>query len=262
MTVSASRAKAARVFEQRVGRLLGPGGLPDADLVLLVHAVYSGAHWLSWQAYGRLQQRAQGLQPASPAARQAVSRLRSQGYASYLAAVRTRRNAQALRFAYRQDHIPKTTPKDRRPGGSLQPLYLTIHSTGNPSSKAAGERAWLTNPDNHAAASFHLVVDEVQAVECIPLGEPAWHAGDGRGPGNRKSLSLEICESGNRDKTLRNAAVLAAHLLRERGMDAGALRRHHDWATKLCPRILIVPENRQAPGQTWEWFTAEVDALL
>lgn len=49
----------------------------------------------------------------------------------------------------------------------------------------------------------HLVIDETEAIECIPLNEVAWHAGDGaNGTGNRKSIGLQICESGDRVKTL------------------------------------------------------------
>lgn len=79
--------------------------------------------------------------------------------------------------------------------------YLTIHSTGNENSVAKGERAWLTNTANTRTASFHLVVDENNAIECLPFNEMAWHAGDGaNGTGNSKSIGLEICESGDRKK--------------------------------------------------------------
>jgi N-acetylmuramoyl-L-alanine amidase len=83
------------------------------------------------------------------------------------------------------DHIPRTTPHNRRPGQVMTPQYITIHSTGNPSSTARNERGWLTNPSNTRTASWHICVDEKEAVEAIPLNEVAWHAGDGNGQGNR-----------------------------------------------------------------------------
>lgn len=139
---------------------------------------------------------------------------------------------------YIVDHIPKTTPCNRRPGYSMKPEYITIHSTGNPTSTARNERAWLTNPNNNVTASWHIVVDEKEAIEAIPLNEVAWHAGDGgKGTGNRKSISIEICESGDRQKTLQNAAELVAKLLKERGWGVDRLRRHYDWSGKICPRI-------------------------
>lgn len=139
---------------------------------------------------------------------------------------------------YIVDHIPKSTPHNRRPGIAMTPTTITIHNTGNPSSTARNERGWLTNPANDRTASFHIVVDENEAIECIPLNEVAWHAGDGRGDGNMKSIAIEICESGNYNKTLENAANLVAKLLRERGWGVDRLRRHWDWSRKICPRLM------------------------
>lgn len=136
------------------------------------------------------------------------------------------------------DHIPRTTPHNRRPGVPMTPQYITIHSTGNPKSTARNERAWLTNPLNTVTASYHIVVDEKEAIEVLPLNEVAWHAGDGgNGTGNRKSIGIEICESGNRAKTLENAVWLVAKMLNERGWGVDRLRRHYDWNKKICPRI-------------------------
>lgn len=262
MIISAKRAAEKSGFDRSVKRLLDKEDVTDADLVRVVKGIFCGEYWISIHDYGLAQRRVHKCKPGSRAAQAAVDKLRSRPYQDYLAAVRARRAAKALTITYKVDHIPKTTSNNRRPGESMSAKYLTIHSTGNPSSKASGERSWLTNSQNNRTASFHIVVDESQAVECIPLDEIAWHAGDGNGDGNKKSISLEICESGDRSKTLHNAVVLAAKILRDRDIDTSFLRRHHDWATKLCPRILIVPENRQRPSQTWEWFTAEVEALL
>ena len=154
---------------------------------------------------------------------------------------------------YIVDHIPRTTPCNRRPGLSMSPQYITIHSTGNPKSTARNERGWLTNPSNTRTASWHICVDEKEAVEAIPLNEVAWHAGDGNGQGNRASIGIEICESGNREKTLRNAVQLVAKLLKERGWGVDRLRRHFDWSGKICPRILQ-PNNWAG----WEQFKRDV----
>ena len=135
---------------------------------------------------------------------------------------------------YKQDHIPKK--KGKRPGTAMKPQYLTIHSTGNPSSTAKNERAWLTNPSNTRTASWHIVVDEREAIEAIPLNEVAFHAGTAAG--NNTSIGLEICESGNRQKTLAHAAEVAASILKKYGWGVDRLRRHYDWSKKNCPRIL------------------------
>ena len=149
------------------------------------------------------------------------------------------------------DHIPRTTPYNRRPGLAMVPQYLTIHSTANPNSTARNERGWLTNPSNDRIASWHIVVDEREAIEAIPLDEVAYHAGNATG--NRTSIGIEICESGNRQKTLANAVKLVVKLLKERGWGVDRLRRHHDWSGKICPRILQ-PNNWAG----WERFKQDV----
>lgn len=158
---------------------------------------------------------------------------------------------------YKVNHIPKNTPNNRRPGFSMTPSYLTIHSTGNPSSTAANERAWLTNPTNDRQASYHIVVDEKEAIEVLPLNEVSWNAGDGNGQGNRASIAIEICESGNRQKTLDNAVALVAKMLKERKWGVDKLRRHYDWSRKECPRILMA--NNWAG---WEKFKQDVQKEL
>jgi len=156
------------------------------------------------------------------------------------------------------DHIPRTTPYNRRPGLAMVPQYITIHSTGNPNSIAQDERGWLINPKNDRTASWHICVDEKEAVEAIPLNEVAWHAGDGvKGTGNRASIAIEICESGNRQKTLENTIQLVAKILKERGWNTNKLRRHYDWSGKSCPRILMA--NNWAG---WEQFKRNVQKEL
>lgn len=157
---------------------------------------------------------------------------------------------------YTIDHIPPSTPNNRRPGHLLLPQSITIHNTGNPTSSARNERAWLTNPTNNRTASYHLVVDEHEVIECLPLNENAWHAGDGSGAasGNRTSISIEICESGDYEKTLSNTCELAAKLLKQYGWGIDHLRRHYDWSGKICPRLMY--DNGKWTG--WDHFKQKV----
>ena len=155
---------------------------------------------------------------------------------------------------YTINHIPLKLI-GRRPGIVRVPKTLTIHSTGNPRSTARNERSWLTNPANlRPQTGWHVVVDEREAIEAIPLNEVAWHAGDGgSGEGNRFSIGVEICESGNRAKTLSNAAQVVAKLLEDNGLTMSDIRQHHDWSGKNCPRILRT-------GTLWQEFLAAVEA--
>src|SRR5690625_2190147 len=147
------------------------------------------------------------------------------------------------------DHIPKNTPYNRRPALPMTPTSITIHNTSNPSSTAKNERGWLTNPSNNRTASFHIAVDANDIIECIPLNENAWHAGDGgQGAGNRTSIGIEICESGDYRKNEDNAVKLVAKMLKERGWGVDRLKRHWDWSKKICPRLMY-------SNGTWSsWF--------
>ncbi|WP_407873535.1 N-acetylmuramoyl-L-alanine amidase [Paenibacillus melissococcoides] len=135
---------------------------------------------------------------------------------------------------------------------------LTVHTTGNPDSSARNERGWLTNPENDRTASYHIVIDEYEAIEVLPLNEVAWHAGDGNGDGNRRSIGIEICESGNYSKTLENAVDLIAKMLKERGWGIDRLRRHYDWSGKICPRLMYDGGKWTA----WERFKLMIEKEL
>lgn len=163
-------------------------------------------------------------------------------------------------YTYRKDHIPKGTACNRRPGLAMNPTTITIHNTANEKSSAANERAWLTNPSNKVQASYHIVIDEREAIECIPLTENAWHAGDGSGStsGNRTSIGIEICESGNYAKTIDNAVTLVAQMLKERGWGIDRLRRHWDWSRKICPRLMY----DAGTWSVWYAFKAAVQGRL
>ncbi|AFS79200.1 N-acetylmuramoyl-L-alanine amidase [Gottschalkia acidurici 9a] len=133
---------------------------------------------------------------------------------------------------YKIQHVRKR--KHIRSGTKIIPTSITIHSTANPKSKAQNERDKLDREDNLREASFHIVVDEKEAIECIPLDERTIHAGTG----NSSSISIEMCESGSRQKVIDNTVTLVAKLLRERNWGVDRLKRHYDWTKKNCPSIL------------------------
>lgn len=154
---------------------------------------------------------------------------------------------------HRVHHIPIN--KQTRPGSKAKMSTITIHSTANLRSTAQNERDWLVNPSNKRVASWHLAVDDKMSVEAIPLNEKAWHAGNTAG--NNTSIGIEICESGDRAKTIANAVELTAKLLHERSWGVEQLRRHWDWSRKDCPRIFSA--NNWAE---WYKFKTSVAAAL
>ncbi len=136
-----------------------------------------------------------------------------------------------------------------RKGIIIRPTSLTIHSTANLKSNALNERNWLVNENNKSGASWNICVDEKEAIIAIPLNEKSNHAGSNEG--NMTSIGLEICESGNREKTLINAIEVSAWILKTFGLTSKNLKQHHDWNGKNCPRIL-------RDTNEWKWFVKSV----
>jgi N-acetylmuramoyl-L-alanine amidase len=260
--ISNKKVQQDTVLKKYIKHIEVNGVIEDNEVKKLIEIIIEGDAWISFAMFYKIQNTISKLNILEPSTKKLAKIFLIKGYHDYLRWVTNKNVMRILNIDYKVDHIPKNTAHNRRPGQLINVQYLTIHSTGNPSSSAKGERAWLTNNENQRTASFHVVVDEKQVIECIPFNEVAWHAGDGNGSGNKKSISLEICESGNRPITLKNAVVLSAKILRDNSLDITSLKRHHDWATKQCPRILIIPENRSNQLQTWDWFKNEVNKIL
>lgn len=146
-----------------------------------------------------------------------------------------------------------------RPQGVFKKTSITIHSTGNPTSTAQNERNWLDNPTNNRDASWHYVVDEKEIIQAIPDIEAAWHCGNQTG--NRQSIGIEICESGNREKTLEHAAEFTAAKLQELRLHITDLKKHYDWTKKDCPRILI-NSSFIKDNMDWSYFVTRVQFYL
>lgn len=122
---------------------------------------------------------------------------------------------------------------------SMTPKGICIHNTAN-DAPAINERNYMARGDNQNEVSFHIAVDDNQAIQCIPLNRNAWHAGDGgSGQGNRNYIALEICYSrsgGERFiKAEQRAAKEVAALLKEYGWGISQIRKHQDFSGKYCP---------------------------
>lgn len=154
---------------------------------------------------------------------------------------------------YKIEHIPKSGHK--RAGTKMTATSITIHSTANPKSTALNERNWLVSPSNDRTASWHIVVDDKEIIEAIPLNEVAYHAG--KREGNNTSIGIEICESGDRAKTIQNTIELVAKMLHERKWGTDKLKRHFDWSGKVCPGILS-----KNNWEGWRAFIIQVEREL
>lgn len=119
------------------------------------------------------------------------------------------------------------------------PEGITVHNTANDAS-AVNEITYMNRNDYEI--SYHFAVDDIQAVQGLPLNRNGWHSSDGaNGFGNRKTIAIEICYSlsgGARfDKAEENAAELIAQLLQQYGWGIDRVKRHYDYAPnkKYCP---------------------------
>lgn len=135
---------------------------------------------------------------------------------------------------------------------SMNPQYITVHNTYN-DAPAANEIKYMIGNSN--STSFHVAVDDKEAIQGISFNRNAWACGDGNGPGNRKSISIEICYSksgGNRYyKAEENAAVVVAKLMKQYGIPISNVRTHQHWNNKYCPHRIL------AEGR-WNTFIEKV----
>lgn len=139
-------------------------------------------------------------------------------------------------------------------------LWITVHETGNPNpgATAAMHRTFVNDGGGPEGVSFHLAVDDLEAIQILPFNEIGYHAGDGcndpdRDIGCFRSVAIETAVnaplgSAGWAKALRNLAALIALLVTEPGrFEGGAGKRfsferiapHRQWSGKDCPQRML-----------------------
>jgi N-acetylmuramoyl-L-alanine amidase len=154
-----------------------------------------------------------------------------------------------------QNIIPKN--RDNRPGFAMMPEYITIHDTANPNATAIAHGNYLAKNSitERLPTSWHFTVDDKDIVQHLPLNESGYHAGDGNGPGNRKSIGIEICEftdTNKRGNAEKIAVQLTAYIANKLSIPLSKIVQHYYWTSKNCPRVL-----RSRPGG-WDNFIKDV----
>lgn len=137
---------------------------------------------------------------------------------------------------------------------AMAPKKVTVHETDNNAS-ADNEVVYMISNGNQT--SFHVGIDEKEAVQGLPFDRNGWHAGDGKnGYGNRNTISFEICKNydPSRGSTNISGAQLAAYnqakvnavkviaqVMVEQGINGtvGNVKTHNDWSGKLCPQKML-----------------------
>ena len=99
----------------------------------------------------------------------------------------------------RQQNRPSKNPSSSRYKIIIPPKWITIHNAWSPWDAYGLNEYQKTGGAITRPASWHLSVDDKVAVQGIPFGETAWHAGDYKnvanpGIGNTQSIGIEICD--------------------------------------------------------------------
>lgn len=175
-------------------------------------------------------------------------------------------------------HNPK---KIAMPGKMTKSIIgVTIHNTDaiNAASGTtmAEQYTRATVNGNMNSVRVHYYVDSVGAWQNLPLTSQGWHAADGSGNGNTRTIAIECIMSGKGTAEDRqaedNAARIAADLLKTYGLGIDCLFTHTHWLNvrdgrkgtvdqlnvmrhpyKMCP-LYILPH--------WQDFKAKVAAYM
>lgn len=135
----------------------------------------------------------------------------------------------------------------------MNPTEITLHNTYN-DAPAINERNNVAN--NSTGTSFHIAVDDKEAIQLIPFNRNAWHAGDGTyGRGNRHSIGVEICYSKSGGERYRKAELNAIKVIRQLmdtfNIPISRVKTHQERNGKYCPHRML-DEGRV------EWFKSQL----
>ena len=120
---------------------------------------------------------------------------------------------------------------------SMKPKGICVHNTAN-DAPAKNEISYMKS--NNMEVSFHVAIDDVEAIQGIPFNRNAWACGDGaNGEGNRNYIQIEICYSKSGGIKFNNAEKRAAKeiaaLLKQYGWTINNVKKHQDFSNKYCP---------------------------
>ena len=138
----------------------------------------------------------------------------------------------------------------------MQPKGIIVHNTAGSASAMEEANRMISN---NSPISFHVVIDEKEAVECIPFSRNAWHAGDGGyGFAHRNLIGIEIARSTSPQdlylKAEANAVVYVAGVLKQYGWGVNRLYKHKQFSATACPH--------RTEELGWQRFIALVQAEL
>ena len=162
-----------------------------------------------------------------------------------------------MSYIFKQNLVSSSKHSIKCPYYRNEVRYVVIHNTYN-DAPAKNEVSYHNSNNNQV--SFHIAVDDIEAIQCVDFSRNTWSCGDGaNGQGNRYGISLEICYSksgGNKyTQAEENAVYVAARLLHQYGLGIDKLKQHADFANKNCP-------HRIRDEKRWDGFVGRVQWVL
>ena len=127
-------------------------------------------------------------------------------------------------------------------------IGITIHNTDwittASGTHPSEQYSRATIQSNMGDVRVHFYVDDTDAWQNLPLTLSGWHAADGDGDGNRKTIAIECIMSSDYNvkdqKSEDNAARLAAWLLTKYNLGIDRLYTHNHWySAKYCPAYIL-----------------------
>ena len=126
-------------------------------------------------------------------------------------------------------------------------IGITVHNTPRLSEVAktqAEQYARATYNNNMGGVIVHFYVDETGAWQLLPLDVSGFHAADGDGFGNRRTIAVECIMDGSGSeadkKSEENCARLVAGLLKMFDFEIGDIYTHNHWyPQKYCPAYIL-----------------------
>ena len=119
------------------------------------------------------------------------------------------------------------------------PDGVTIHNTDDitvaNNTTPAEQYTRATVNGNIKDVRVHFYVDESCDWHNLPFSLSGWHAADGNGGGNRRTISIEII--GKSAKAEANGAKLAAWLLNKYNLNIDHLFTHTYWLNKRDGKV-------------------------
>lgn len=126
--------------------------------------------------------------------------------------------------------------------------WIVMHYTANDGDSDESNAKYFQQPLN-PVASAHYFVDDDSITCSVPEDYVAYHCGAQtyRHPScrNANSIGIEMCDARRdgkvqaTDKTIANAAELAAQLCKKYGLTTDRIIRHYDVTGKLCPAYWV-----------------------